>query len=119
MFHLLLGQDTRLGAIGSLPPVVRAAVLVGDSNKISVVLPDAIDDAVRKTGNDPLAQATGKRRACLGAGGNTLRGLLKRGKKTETESVEARPERVNKNETLAIRVYCPTSRLNPPAFVAC
>jgi hypothetical protein len=28
-------------------------------------------------------------------------------------------ERVNKNETLAIRVYCPTSRLNPPAFVAC
>ena len=31
----------------------------------------------------------------------------------------ASTERVNKNETLAIRVYCPTSRLNPPAFVAC
>jgi hypothetical protein len=46
-----------------MPPVVRAAVLVGNCNKINVLLPDAIDDAVRKTGNDPLAKATGKRRA--------------------------------------------------------
>ena len=64
-------------------------MLVGDRNKINVVLPDAIDDGVRKTGNDPLAKATSKRRACLGAGGDALGGLLDRGKKTETESVEA------------------------------
>lgn len=55
-----------LAAVRSLPPVVRAAVLVGDSNKIDVVLPDPIDDAVRKAGNDSLAKATGKR--CPGLG---------------------------------------------------
>ena len=83
-------DSTRLlAAVRSLPPVVRAAVLVGDRNKINVVLPDAIDDGVRKTGNDPLAKATGKRRACLGARGNPLCGLLRRGKKTQTESLEA------------------------------
>jgi hypothetical protein len=64
-------------------------VLVGDGDKVDVVFPDAINDAVRKPGNDPLAKATGKGCACLGAGGNALYGLLNRGKKAETESVDA------------------------------
>jgi hypothetical protein len=85
-----IGSTRWLAAVRSLAPVVRAAVLVGDSNKIDVVLPDTIDDAVRKAGNDPLAKATGKWRTRLGAGGNTLRGLLNCGKKAEAESIEAR-----------------------------
>jgi hypothetical protein len=79
-----------LAAVRSLPPVVRAAVLVSDGNKIDVALPDTIDDAVRKAGNDPLAKATGKRRARLWADGDTLGGSLNCGKEAEAESIEAR-----------------------------
>lgn len=65
-------------------------MLVGNCNKINVLRPDAIDDGVRKTGNDPPAKATGKRRARLGTDGNPVCGLLHRGKKTQTESIETR-----------------------------
>jgi hypothetical protein len=85
-----VGSTRLLAAIRSLPPVVGAAVLVGDGNKINVVLPDAIDDAVWKPGNDAFAKGTGKRRACVGAGGNALCGLLDCGQKAETQSLEAR-----------------------------
>ncbi len=79
-----------LAAFRPLAPIVWAAVLVGDSHKINVVFPHAIDDAVRKPGNDPLAKAASKRCARLGTGANALCGLLDWGKKPESESLKPR-----------------------------
>ena len=83
------GSTRLLAAVRSLAPIIRPAVLVGDCNKINVLFPDTVHDAVRKTGDDPLAKATGKRRTCIGAGRNALGGLLDRSKKAEPKSLKA------------------------------
>lgn len=83
------GSTRLLAAIRSLAPVIRPSVLMGDRNKINVFIPDAVDDVVRKSGNDPLAKATGKRRACFGARQDALRGLLDRRKEAEPKSFKA------------------------------
>ena len=42
--------------------------MVSDGNKVNVILPDSINDAVRKTQNNPLAKLTSERGACLRVG---------------------------------------------------
>ena len=53
-----VGSIAGLAAVGSPSPVVWTTMLVSDCDKIGVVLPDAIDEAVWESGNQPLAVST-------------------------------------------------------------
>ena len=50
--------------------------MVSDSDEIDVIFPDTIDDVVRETRNDSLAEFATKRGTRLRMGGNPFRCLL-------------------------------------------
>ena len=50
-----------LATVGSLAPITRTTVMVSDGNEVNIILPDPIDDVVRKTQNDPFAEFAGER----------------------------------------------------------
>jgi len=50
-----------LVTVGSLAPITRTTVMVSDGNEVNIILPDPIDDVVRKTQNDPFAEFAGER----------------------------------------------------------
>ena len=78
-----------LASVSSLSPIAWATVLVSDGNEKDVVLPHAIDDAIGKPRNNPLAVPTGQGCAGLGTGRDPSCRLLRRCQEPETEAVEA------------------------------
>ena len=77
-----------LATVGSLPPIARPTMLMGDSNQVNVILSHAIDDAVGKTRNDPLAESPSERGTCFGVGGNPFRRLFHGCQEPETEPIK-------------------------------